>query len=120
MRRKRLAAAISLALAGSAGALLNTAQAVHINPDGIGEVLIYPYYTVREQELGQTDSLISVVNTTDTVKAVKVRFLEGKRSQEVLDFNLYLSPFDVWTGTITQSSDNITVQTRLYLQSCEH
>jgi hypothetical protein len=31
---------------------------------------------------------------------VKVRFLEGKNSAEVLDFNLYLSPKDVWTTAI--------------------
>jgi hypothetical protein len=41
-----------------------------------------------------------VVNTTASWKAVKVRFLEGKRSKEVLDFNLYMSPFDVWTGAV--------------------
>lgn len=99
MRRKTLASAITLALAGSAGALINTAQAVHINPDHLGEVLIYPYYTVRDG----ADTLVSVVNTTADVKAVKVRFLEGKNSKEVLDFNLYLSPFDVWTAAISLS-----------------
>ena len=36
-------------------------------------------------------SLLSVVNSTASAKAVKVRFLEGKNSREVLDFNLYLS-----------------------------
>jgi hypothetical protein len=41
-----------------------------------------------------------VVNTTNRVKAVKVRFVEGRNSKEVLDFNLYLSPFDVWTGAV--------------------
>jgi hypothetical protein len=34
-------------------------------------------------------------------KAVKVRFIEALDSQEVLDFNLYLSPNDVWAGVIT-------------------
>ena len=37
------------------------------------------------------NSLLSVVNSTASAKAVKVRFLEGKNSREVLDFNLYLS-----------------------------
>jgi hypothetical protein len=41
-----------------------------------------------------------VVNSTASAKAVKVRFLEGRNSREVLDFNLYLSAKDVWTAAI--------------------
>src|ERR1700719_2368822 len=37
---------------------------------------------------------------TASGKVVKVRFLEGKNSKEVLDFNLWLSPKDVWTAAI--------------------
>ena len=37
-------------------------------------------------------------------KAVKIRFLEGYNSREVLDFNIYLSPYDVWVGAIANSS----------------
>lgn len=106
MRKTKLATAVSLALAGSAG-VLNTAQAVNVNPDNLGEVLLYPYYTVR----GGTDTLVAVVNTTDDVKAVKVRFLEGKNSKEVLDFNLYLSPFDVWTGAIVKAAEGAKITT---------
>ena len=46
------------------------------------------------------NSLLSVVNSTASAKAVKVRFLEGRNSREVLDFNLYLSAKDVWTAAI--------------------
>ena len=36
------------AIAGvSALGVAGTAEAVHVNPDGLGQVLIYPYYTVR-------------------------------------------------------------------------
>ncbi|MGB5097537.1 MAG: hypothetical protein WBN82_06495, partial [Porticoccaceae bacterium] len=62
----------------------------------LGQVLLYPYYTVQNNFV----TAIHVVNTTDQAKAVKVRFLEGKNSKEVLDFNLYLSPHDVWTGSV--------------------
>lgn len=72
----------------------NTLDGMSVSSDNIGEVLIYPYYTVNNG----LNSLISVVNTTDLVKAVKVRFLEGKNSRECLSFNLYLSPYDVWTA----------------------
>jgi len=52
-----------------------------------------------------------VVNTTTATKIVKVRFLEGKASREVLDFNLYLSPSDVWVGGIVQTTDGAKVIT---------
>jgi len=90
-------AAIAVAVTGA-----SAAHAVHVNPDGLGEVLLYPYYTVQNDFV----TAIHVVNTTDQAKAVKVRFLEGRNSQEVLDFNLYLSPFDVWTGTVVPDAAN--------------
>lgn len=95
MNRKNLTAAVLAGLAGAAG-IVGSAQAVNINPDGLGQVLIYPYYTVN----GGNTTLLSVVNTTEHAKAVKVRFKEGKNSREVLDFNLYLSMYDVWTAAI--------------------
>jgi hypothetical protein len=83
--------------AGAVG-VAGTAEAVAVNPNGLGEALIYPYYTVNPtRTLNAYNSLLSVVNTGDSVLSVKVRFLEGKNSQEVLDFNLFLSPYDVWT-----------------------
>lgn len=94
MKKKLLMTAMVAALGG-----VGTAQAVHVNSDGLGQVLIYPYYTVQNG----FDSYINLVNTTNKVKAVKVRFLEGKNSQEVLDFNLYLSPKDEWSGVIVKT-----------------
>lgn len=98
MKRNSLTTALIAGLAGAAG-IAATAQAVNVNSDGVGGALIYPYYTVNR---GNT-TLISVVNTTSVVKAVKVRFLEGRNSREVLDFNLYMSPFDVWVAAIAAS-----------------
>jgi len=98
MNRKNLTAAVLAGLAGAAG-IAATAQAVNLNPDGLGQVLVYPYYTAND---GNT-TILSVVNTTDNAKAVKVRFLEGFNSREVLDFNLYLSHHDVWVAAIAQS-----------------
>jgi hypothetical protein len=83
---------------GAAGAV----QAVNVSENGLGQVLIYPYYTVNKDINGNSfNTLMSVVNTTGSTKAVKVRFREGKNSKEVLDFNVFLSPFDVWTAAIT-------------------
>ncbi|MBT8051468.1 MAG: hypothetical protein KJO70_09755 [Gammaproteobacteria bacterium] len=99
MNRKNLTAAVLAGLAGVAG-IAGTAQAVNINPDGTGQVLLYPYYTTNDGN----QTLISVVNTTDQAKAVKVRFLEGFNSREVLDFNLYMSREDVWVAALADSS----------------
>jgi hypothetical protein len=101
-QRKSLYAA--LAGAGALG-VTTTASAVNVNPNGLGEVLIYPYYTVNSNSLGLAyNSLMSVVNSTASAMAVKVRFLEGKNSREVLDFNLFLSKHDVWTAAVLPSS----------------
>lgn len=99
--------AVYAALAGASLTMAGGASAVNINNDGLGEALIYPYYTTRD---GQA-TLLSVVNTTTVAKAVKVRFLEGKNTAEVLDFNLWLSPKDVWTAAIVASGDGARVIT---------
>ena len=118
-KHKSLYAAVAgLGALAAAGA----AQAVSVNHDGLGQVLIYPYYTVRAVDIpiGTTpptvvaaayNSLLSVVNSTASAKAVKVRFLEGKNSREVLDFNLYLSAKDVWTAAIIPSGEGAGIFT---------
>ena len=100
MKKNSLTTAVVAGIAGVAG-FAGMANAVHLNPDGIGQVLLYPYYTVNKSQ----QTLLSVVNTTDIAKAVKVRFLEGYNTREVLDFNLFLSKYDVWTATIFALSD---------------
>ncbi|MEO7254027.1 MAG: hypothetical protein ABIZ64_07280 [Casimicrobium sp.] len=100
--------ALISALAGaSAFAMAGVANAVYVNQDGLGQALIYPYYTVRAGNV----TLLSVVNTTAQAKAVKVRFLEGKNSQEVLDFNLFLSAKDVWTGLVNATAGGAAIYT---------
>ena len=94
---------VALAGLGTLG-LAGAADAVMVNPNGLGQVLIYPYYTVRSPAgagLASYNTLLSIVNTTTSTKAVKVRFREGKASAEVLDFNVFLSPKDVWTAAVT-------------------
>jgi hypothetical protein len=72
-KRKSLYAALAgLGALGATGA----AQAVNVNPDGLGQALIYPYYTTQGTN-APYNSLLSVVNSTNSGKVVKVRFLEG-------------------------------------------
>lgn len=98
-----------LAVVAGIGAIsiAGNASAVNVNGDGLGQVLIYPYYTVRNG----TDTYISITNSQDAPKAVKVRFTEGKNSREVLDFNLYLSAHDMWAGAITATTDGAKLVT---------
>src|SRR5688500_6510586 len=97
-KRKALFTAVVAGL-GVAG----SAEAVYMSPNRTGQVLVYPYYTVQSAGGNNWNTYLSVVNTTTVAKAVKVRVLEGKTSAEVLDFNLFLSPNDVWTAAIIPS-----------------
>ena len=95
MKKKILSVAVLAALgAGSA-------QAVNVSTDGTGEVLVFPYFTVQ----GNEETLLSIVNTTNQGKAVKVRFREAYNTREVLDFHVYLSPYDVWVAKIQDSAN---------------
>ena len=101
-KRKALFTAVAAGL-GVAG----SAEAVYLNPNGTGQSLVYPYYTVQTASGSAYNTLLSIVNTTSRGKAVKVRILEGKTSSEVLDFNLFLSANDVWTAAIIPSSNGV-------------
>ena len=81
---------ISLAVAASVlgGAAVQAGQ--YVNPDNTGQVLLFPFYNADN---GNSTNM-HITNTTGKAKAVKIRFVEYKNSDEVLDFNLYLSPYD--------------------------
>jgi len=107
-KRKALFTAVVAGL-GVAG----SAEAVYLSPNRTGQVLVYPYYTVQSAGGNSWNTYLSVVNTTTFAKAVKVRILEGKTSAEVLDFNLFLSPNDVWTAAIIPSDATATSPGRI-------
>lgn len=88
-------AAVAAAIAGSMAAY--NAQAVNLATDGIGEVAIAPFYTVRDG----WSTLINLTNTQNVPVAVKVRFHEAHNSRDVLDFTVLMSAFDVFTGIVT-------------------
>ena len=72
-----------------------------VSPDGIGHVLLVPYYSTQEGN----GTLLSIVNT-DAVngKAVKVRFRGASNSDDVFDFQVFLSPGDVWTANVYEDA----------------
>ena len=78
-----------------------SAGAMTINPGGTGQVLLYPYFTVNAHQ----QTLLTITNTRNEGKAVRVRFREAYNGREVLGFVLYLGSHDTWTGTLFSLSD---------------
>ena len=90
--------AIARALTAAFVIAWSGAQAVSLNPRGLGEVLIYPYYTVNKNQ----DTLLTVGNASDLGKLVNVNIREGMNGRPIFSFRLYLSPHDIWTARISQ------------------
>ena len=95
MKKSLLAVSVAAALglvAGAAGA------ATTVSANGVGHTNIIPYFSVQNGNA----TLISITNT-DTVngKAVKVRFRGAEWSDDIFDFQVFLSPGDVFTGAVT-------------------
>lgn len=94
-----IASAVAAALGLSAFAAL-PAHAVHVNPNGMGQVLIYPYYTVRNNFF----TALTVTNVQANTKLLKVRFLEARNGRDAFNFNLFLAPNDTWTGAVVATT----------------
>lgn len=94
-----------IAPSGTFGDTAGTAAAteLRIASNGVGHILMVPYFTAQ----GGNKTLLNIVNT-DTVhgKAVKVRFRGASNSDDVLDFTLFMSPGDVWTGEVSTANDD--------------
>lgn len=71
------------------------------NTDGIGHILVVPYYTVQNGN----DTYLSIVNhDMRNGKAIKVRFRGASNSDDVFDFTLLMSPGDVWNAAVTKDA----------------
>jgi hypothetical protein len=69
------------------------ASAVFVNPQGSGEVLLIPYYSLNNS----LNFNATVTNTTEDVKAIKINVREGLNGYAVLSYNVYLGPNDTWS-----------------------
>lgn len=99
-----------IALGVAIAAQLSTSAAFaqqHVNSENTGSVLLYPFYNVENSN----DTYVHVSNTTAESKAVKVRFMEARNSSVVLEFNVYLGPYDIFPLAITQVGDGAAVLT---------
>ena len=93
---------LPLAVGAASAVVMSAAHAaMYINERGTGETLIYPFYSAENGN----NTLVNIANTTTDTKAVKVRIIEAQNSQEVLDFNLYLSPKDHYSFSISATDD---------------
>jgi hypothetical protein len=114
MKKNVLALSIAAALIGLTGgahamsALSElqgaTADSLMVNNAGVGHMLIVPYFTTQ----GKNNTLINIVNTDTIGKVVKVRFRGAANSDDLLDFQVFLSPKDVWTARVYQNAAGIS------------
>ncbi len=90
-----------------ASSLAPAAHAVQISTHGTGQVLLFPYYTVRNGFVTQ----LTVVNTQSNTKLIKVRFREAVNGRNVMDFAVFLSPNDTWTAAVFPTTQGARVVT---------
>jgi hypothetical protein len=79
---------------------------LEVNSNNVGHMLVVPYYTAQNGNM----SVIHLSNTDRANgKAVKIRFRGAANSDDVKDFQIFLSPGDVWTGAVLQGADGAAV-----------
>ncbi|MBN1275981.1 MAG: hypothetical protein JXA35_00715 [Deltaproteobacteria bacterium] len=76
--------------------------AVAIDDGGIGDVLMFPIYDVRavDGRTAQWQNFMVIENTSNQWTAFHLRFRSWKKSIEVYDHIILLSPFDVFWAVI--------------------
>ena len=103
MRKNILSLSIAAMVGGlglAGGAIAAPATTLKVTPEGIGHILVVPYFTAQDGNA----TLLNIVNTDETNgKAVKVRFRGASNSDDVFDFTLFLSPGDVWAAEVSQN-----------------
>jgi hypothetical protein len=112
-----LVAGLGMAGGAAANVLLDNGAATispsnatfqEVRPGGIGHQLIVPYFNTQEGNA----TLFNIVNTDGVNgKAVKVRFRGASNSDDLFDFQVYMSPNDMWTATVTQTAAGLSVLT---------
>lgn len=94
-----------LAVAGSAWCW-DFADHVKMAPNGQGDILLYPFFAVGSDGW---ETKITVINTSPNRSVVAhIVFYSAKSSIELTDFFLFLTPTDVWIGTVKLGSDGKT------------
>lgn len=101
-KMRKLALALGAAIGLGAGAAHAQFLPITSGNDTYGSALVVPYYTVQNGNV----TLLNLVNADPTLgKAVKIRFRGSERSDDVFDFQVFLSPSDMWTANISRGAD---------------
>jgi hypothetical protein len=96
-----LAAAVAAASAGYAG-VVNAVELA--GNSGLGDLAIVPYYSVQKE----FSTGVSIINTSsEEAQIVKIRLRRAVDSMDALDFNVILSPNDVYTGYVQLAGEEI-------------
>lgn len=89
----------------------SVADAVELNPDGSGDVLLFPYYSAQQADPGAFATLLTIVNQSDRIKAARVRFYEGAQGRPVLELVVYLAPRDTWVAAVVSGEGGAGIAT---------
>ena len=112
-RKKLVTLAIASAISG--GVMVSApAQAMNVSQNNVGQVLLFPYYTVKNG----FDTVFTVTNTTNKTAIFKIRFREALNSREVLDFNVIMSPYDHWSAAVTKDAAGTGAVVRTFDNTC--
>ncbi len=106
-KKSTMSLALTAAIVGVGALSLGTTSTVSAAnqssmTDATGDVLLYPFYTIDNG----FRTLVHLVNTSKTdTTIVKVRLRDHKKSDDVLDFTVILSPNDVFAGTVRDNGN---------------
>lgn len=104
MRMKRILTAVAFVMAiftvGSSAWAMSYADHVSVAPNGKGDLLVYPIFVTTDG----WSNRVTLVNTSGFSVVAKVVVKSAVFSQELLDFMVYLSPYDMWYGFIQNTA----------------
>ncbi|MFT4872347.1 hypothetical protein [Congregibacter sp.] len=92
---------IVAAVAAASAGYVNVANAQTVANNALGDLALVPYYTVN----GEWITGIHIVNTSAATQVVKFRFRRAVDSLDALDFNIVMSPKDVYAGFLSDDEN---------------
>ena len=72
-----------------------------INPNGMGQVLLFPYFTVNKHQ----QTLLNVSNNSGHGKAIQIAFREAYNGRYVYLRDVFLGPSQTWAATVFALDD---------------
>ena len=119
MLKKSLFVFLGLALClsfGAGAAMAQPGATVYLAPGGIGDLGLAPLYDVRDTD-GRTDAwenYVVIENTTGNWVAFHLRFRSWRKSIEVYDHIVLMSPYDVFWFLLKRATDSGSTSSGTY------